>query len=283
MAYNRHRMKLKLGYITNGFRDHALEDVFPLLADLGYAGVGITLDHGHLHPYRSPREEILRVRDLLRRHGLEPVIETGGRFVLDPRRKHHPTLISAAGRERRLDFLLRAHGVAEALGARALSFWSGAADPGLTREESWKHLLEGLGALERETRGSAVALAFEPEPGMFVAGLDDFRELRSRFPSPALRLTLDLGHLQCTEEPPHDRWLREFAAALANVHVDDVRGRRHEHLPLGEGEIDFPPLFRALDEIRYEGLCLVELSRHSHAAPEMAARSIEFLGRVLAR
>ena len=52
---------------------------------------------------------------------------------------------------------------------------------------------------------------------------------------------------------------------------------------LGEGEIDFPPLFRALDEVRYEGLCLVELSRHSHAAPEMAARSIEFLRRVLPR
>ena len=45
-------MTLKYGYVTNGFRDHALDDVFALLADLGYDGVGITLDVGHLHPFQ---------------------------------------------------------------------------------------------------------------------------------------------------------------------------------------------------------------------------------------
>jgi sugar phosphate isomerase/epimerase len=268
---------MKLGYITNGFREHALEDIFAILAELGYQGVGITLDHGHLHPYRSSSEDVIGVRDLLRRYGLESVVETGARYVLDPRRKHQPTLISAAGREKRLDFLLRAHDLAQALGSRAISFWSGARDEAVGLDESWRYLLDGLQALEQHAKWTNIALAFEPEPGMFIGSLADYRELRERHPSPALELTLDLGHLQCTEIPPHDRWIREFAADLENVHVDDIRDREHEHLALGEGEVDFPPLFRALDDIGYQGLSLVELSRHSHMAPAMAARALSFV------
>lgn len=268
---------MRFGYITNGLRDHRLEDAFALLADLGYSGVGITLDVGHLDPLRATTADVIAVGAMLRRYDLEAVIETGARFVLDPRRKHAPTLISAEGRERRLDYLRRGLEIADTLGARALSFWSGARDPNLDVETSWRYLIEGIHALEVAARGTAVELAFEPEPGMFIGDLAAFRELRDRFPSPALRLTLDLGHLQCTEEPPHDRWIRELGGLLANVHVDDIRGREHRHLPLGEGDIDFAPLLAALDEVDYRGLCLVELSRDSHRAPAAAAESIAYL------
>jgi L-ribulose-5-phosphate 3-epimerase len=269
---------LKFGYITNGFRDHALEDVFAVLAGLGYRGVGITLDHGHLHP-RAGREEVRRVRDLLRRFSLEAVIETGGRYVLDPYKKHWPSLVSAEGRERRMEFYRQALEIAGALDAKVISLWSGVQDPAHDRPASWRLLLENLRQIAKEAAGRGIALGFEPEPGMLVGDLAAYRELRERLgpDAAALKTTLDLGHLQCTEAPPHDRWIREFADSLVNVHVDDVRGRRHDHLPLGEGEIDFPPLLRALEEVRYEGLALVELGRHSHDAPAQAKRSIAMM------
>ena len=273
---------LKLGYITSGFRDHALPDAFSILAELGYAGVGLTLDVGHLDPMRSSREEVLRVRDDLRRFGLAIVVETGGRYILDPRRKHWPSLVSAEGRERRIDFYRRAIEIAEALGSRVVSLWSGAQDPALGRDESFGLLVEGLRLVERCARERGIMIGFEPEPGMLVGDLEAYRELRSRLSGdemPALKLTLDVGHLQCTEEPPHARWIREFAADLANVHLDDVKGRMHEHLPFGEGEIDFPPVLRALEEIDYSGLALVELGRHSHEAPKQAERAIKALRR----
>ncbi len=268
---------MKLGYVTNGFRDHRLPELFEVLAELGYEAVGITLDVGHLDPFTCTRQEVEGVRDALRRSGLVPVVETGARYVLDPRRKHHPTLISAEGRERRLDYLLRGLDIAEALGAGVLSFWSGKQDPDVGREQTWAWLCEGLRALADAADARGIALGFEPEPGMFVESLADYRELRDRFGDPRLGLTLDLGHLECTEERPHDRWIRELAGELVNVQVDDIRGRVHDHLPLGEGEIDFPPMFRALEEVGYEGACLVELGRHSHMAPEMARRAMEAL------
>ena len=51
----------------------------------------------------------------------------------------------------------------------------------------------------------------------------------------------------------------------------------HEHLEFGTGEIDFPPVLAALREAGYRGLVAVDLPRHSHDAPAVAARSIEFL------
>ena len=122
-------MALKYAYVTNGFRDHALEDVFTILADLGYRGVALTLDVGHLHPWRSSREDVRHVREQLQEKGLEVVIETGARYILDPRRKHWPTLIRFDRRRERLDFLLRALEIASALNARALSFWNKAMNP----------------------------------------------------------------------------------------------------------------------------------------------------------
>jgi sugar phosphate isomerase/epimerase len=53
----------------------------------------------------------------------------------------------------------------------------------------------------------------------------------------------------------------------------------HEHLRFGEGEIDFRPVLRTLAEIGYTGCVNVELSRHSHMAPEVLRESFEFLAR----
>src|SRR6266540_5634961 len=171
---------MRPGYVTSGFRDHRLEQVFEILAGLGYAGVGITLDAGHLDPYHDGREVVLRVRDGLRRFGLEAVVETGGRYLLDSRRKHWPSLVSAEGRERRIDFYLKGLEIAEALEARVLSLWSGPKDPAVDSGTAWRWLIEGLRVVERSARERRIRLGFEPEPGMLVEDLAGYRDLRER-------------------------------------------------------------------------------------------------------
>ncbi len=117
-----------LGYNTNGFAHHRLEDAVVILADLGYRSIALTIDYHSLDPFDPalPRQ-LSAVKTLLQRYGLHSVVETGARFLLDPRRKHQPTLLGPAPeRERRLDFLKRAVDVAAELGSDAVSFWSGA-------------------------------------------------------------------------------------------------------------------------------------------------------------
>lgn len=253
-----------------------------VLAHFGYAGIGITLDHHHMDPFAVSDRRLEEMSAQLRGAGLQPVVETGARFYLDPFRKHQPTLLSAdfAGRKRRVAYYERAVEIARSLGASCVSLWSGVPDPGEEIETTWDRLVEGLESVLERASGLGVELAFEPEPGMFVETLADFAELRRRLPHPALRLTMDLGHLAVSETEPLSQHIHEWADDLANVHIEDIRSRRHEHLPFGEGEMDFPPLLEALAQIQFSGLVQVELSRHSPEAPIQAERSLAFLRKI---
>jgi sugar phosphate isomerase/epimerase len=268
------------GYNTNGFAHHRLEDALAILADLGYRSIALTLDYHVLDPYDPDTPGRLRaVHARLQQLGMRVVIETGARFLLDPWRKHQPTLLSAdpAGRARRLDFLCRAVDMAAELSADAVSFWSGKADDSAPEEDLVGRLYDGCSRLCEHAAGRGVRLAFEPEPGMLIDTMARYGELHRRVAHPHFGLTIDVGHLHCQGETPLDGHLRHWREWLWNVHIEDMRRGVHEHLMFGEGEIDFPPLLSALREMGYVGGLHVELSRHSHDAVETARRALAFL------
>ena len=104
-------MSLRFAFNTNGAANHRLDDALGLIADAGYDGVALTLDIHHLDPFAPDfAAERRRVAARLRTLDLGCVVETGARFLLDPRAKHEPTLLtpSAEGRARRVEFLRRA-------------------------------------------------------------------------------------------------------------------------------------------------------------------------------
>jgi sugar phosphate isomerase/epimerase len=272
-----------LGYNTNGLNQHDLSDAITLLADLGYRGVAITIDHTALPPYATySRQRLNRLRRVLERLGLRSVIETGARFLLDPRRKHEPTLLSddPAGRARRLDFYRYAVDCAAALGSECVSLWSGVAPAGCARPEALARLAQGLRQVLDYAGQKQVPLAFEPEPGMLVDSMAAWDELLAQSELAELRLTLDLGHLCCQGETI-EAVLARWAARIVNVHVEDMRAGVHEHLMFGEGQIDFPHVLGALTQAGYAGGLYAELSRHSHVAPDAARQAHEFLAAIL--
>jgi sugar phosphate isomerase/epimerase len=269
----------RFGYGTNGFANHRLGDALAVLADLGYDGVALTLDHPHLDPYApDSAQQTAKLAARLDELGLAVVVETGARYLLDPWRKHSPTLLSGEGRERRVDLLLRAVRIGADLGAQAVSFWSGVAPDGQPAAVSWDRLVAGCATVVAAADRAGVPLGLEPEPGMFVADLDGYDALLDRLDRPAgLGLTLDIGHCRAIEPEPVPACVRRAGPRLVNVQIDDARRGVHEHLEFGAGEIDFPPVLAALAEAGYRGLVAVELPRHSHAAPAVARRSLEFL------
>ncbi len=270
---------LRYGYITNGLTDHSLDQAIELLARHGYRGIGITLDHQHLDPFQVSDEQLTKIRDRLESAGLEPVIETGARYALDPQRKHWPSMVSAelSDRQRRIDYYLRAIEIASSIGARTVSLWSGAPGEGFDRDTARQHLLDSLVTVVEAAANSSVQIGFEPEPGMLIESLDDWRWLSGEISHAALRLTIDLGHLAVTERQSPAAALSSVIDQVINVHIDDCKNRVHEHLPLGAGEIDFEPLLQILLETGYGGVALVELSRDAHRAPELVEQSIRFL------
>lgn len=269
-----------LGYNTNGFAHHDPFQAVELLAEIGYQSVALTLDHGPLNPYATDfYRNLKQMQRLLDGLGLRSVIETGARFLLDPRVKHEPTLVSMdpAARQRRVEFLCRAVDAAAQLRSDCVSLWAGVVHDDAGGDQVWQRLVEGLREVVDYASGREVAIGFEPEPGMAIDTMSSFEQLCAQLQRPQPGLTLDIGHLHCLGETPIADQIRKFAAQLVNVHIEDMCTGIHEHLMFGEGEIDFPPVLAALAEVGYAGGIHVELSRHSHMAPEAARRAFEFL------
>jgi len=272
-------MTHRFAYGTNGLADHRLADALDLLADLGYTGVSLTLDHHHLDPFASGlvrRTE--RIAAQLDRLGLAVVVETGARYLLDPRAKHEPTLVSDTDRDRRVAFLRQAVAIAADLGAPVVSCWSGITPAGVTPEQAWERLVAGCGPVVDAADAAGIDLGFEPEPGMLISTLDDWTALWQRLDRPErFGITLDVGHCHCLEQATVARCVRRAAPNLVHVQIEDMRRGVHEHLPFGQGTFDIAPALAALREVRYGGLVSVELPRHSHDAARLTRDSLAFL------
>ena len=274
-----------LGYNTNGLAHHDPFQAVELLANIGYRSVALTLDHGPLNPFEHGfADQLRKMYRLLNRLGMRNVIETGARYLLDPRAKHEPTLVSPdpAARQRRIDFLSRAVDAARELGSDCVSLWSGVVHDRAHEGILWQRLENSLAQVVDYAASRYVAIGFEPEPGMFIDTMARHDELCRRLGDRGLRLTLDVGHLHCQGELPLTRYVERYGGHLVNVHIEDMRAGVLEHLMFGEGEIDFGPVMQALRDVRYEGGVHVELSRHSHAGPQAARQAFEFLSPFMA-
>lgn len=271
-------MQLRYAYNTNGAANHRLGDALSLISDSGYDGVALTLDHHHFDPFGENfgrRADELNAK--LERLNLALVIETGARFLLNPRAKHEPTLLSPLleGRNRRIEFLKRAVDLAAIARAEAVSFWAGVKSEKVSGEQAQIFLREGLREICEYAAMKNVCLALEPEPGMLIETVADFVKLSAEFPG--LKIALDTGHCLASDECEPDQAVYAMREKIGTVAIEDMRRGIHEHLYFGEGEMDVPAILRALKTIKFEKLICVELSRHSHCADKIVPAAIEFL------
>ncbi|MDQ1135586.1 sugar phosphate isomerase/epimerase [Microbacterium sp. SORGH_AS 1204] len=273
-----------IGYGTNGFTDHPLPSALDVLEGEGYTAVALTLGHPHLDPFAPDwRAQTEALSADLRRRGLRVVVETGARYLLDPVRKHRPTLVDRNA-EPRMVFLRRAIEIAAILGADCVSLWSGVLPDDVTLDAARVLLDERLLELTGVAAAAGVPLALEPEPGMVVETVADALAVRARLGHPAiLGITVDLGHCVVVEPDGVVGALRAAGALLRNVQADDMLPHAHEHLPFGEGALDLDAALAALRELDYRGVVAVELPRHAHAAPALARASMAALTAASAR
>ncbi len=90
--------------------------------------------------------------------------------------------------------------------------------------------------------------------------------------SPAFRVCLDSGHLGVFSRVPFEEWFKELGPYIAEVHLHDNNSGADEHLPLGEGAIDFPLFFRLLKE--YAGEPVYTIEPHGEEVMRRAIKAI---------
>ncbi len=270
--------KLRFAYNTNGAANHRLEDAITLIAEAGYDGIALTLDHHHLDPFASNWDmQATQLARQLKELNLDSVIETGARYLLDFRHKHEPTLLNPdpEGRAQRVAFLKRAIDIAAILGSETVSFWAGVPQTGVDQQQAWDWLEEGITRVCDYGKAHGVPVSLEPEPGMLVEKLSDYTRLVNL--NPSLKLALDLGHCLVTQDVDPADAVMQYADKIGTVSIEDMKRGIHVHLPFGEGDMDVRSVLIALNAIRFQKLICVELSRESPRAHEAIPEAIGFL------
>ncbi len=88
--------------------------------------------------------------------------------------------------------------------------------------------------------------------------------------SPDLGFTLDIGHAYWSEEANIDA-ITQVISRLAethklfHIHLHDTRQGQDLHLPPGQGDIDFSPIFKILEQVEYQGVVEIEVKSLSDA------------------
>lgn len=97
---------------------------------------------------------------------------------------------------------------------------------------------------------------FEPAPLLLARVLNTFS-------SPWLGHCFDVGHWRLFASVSMEEWFSALGGQLRHLHLHDNFGTRDDHLPMGEGSIDFTPLLAQLAAIPREQRPSVTLEAHS--------------------
>ncbi|MBD9528461.1 sugar phosphate isomerase/epimerase [Paracoccus sp. PAR01] len=89
------------------------------------------------------------------------------------------------------------------------------------------------------------------------------RILADSFDSPAMAVSVDTGHAHyahgATGAPPVDYFIRRAGERLQHVHLQDADGYADRHWAIGEGNILWHGVFRALAELKSSPRLILEL------------------------
>lgn len=87
----------------------------------------------------------------------------------------------------------------------------------------------------------AIENIFEKEPSTLKALIEAIDD-------PCVRHCFDVGHWNMFATVGMEEWFAELGRYIAEAHIHDNRGQTDEHLPPGEGGIDFDLLFNLLKQ-----------------------------------
>ncbi|MGD9126069.1 MAG: sugar phosphate isomerase/epimerase [Planctomycetia bacterium] len=253
------------GYHANGLPDRTPDEVVELLDEAGYGSVALPIGGRWFDP-RQPgcQEELDRFAELLCEKNFSSIIE------IEP---DEGALILTDTKQRRNYLKLCEYAIdtAATLRSDCVVLRSGVLTPGPDEEgcdpeAAWEQLINGLAELLEYADERDVLIGFEPTYGMLVDTTDAFNRLLGRLDSGRLRLSLDLATLCFMGEQPLAHYLHIWSGRLVNLYFCDVKKGDTQlfreksrmspflrRLKLGEGELDFAPLFHALDDTGYAG------------------------------
>lgn len=125
--------------------------------------------------------------------------------------------------------------------------------------DAWQRSVAQIRKLLPLAEKNRVVIAVENVWNKFLLSPLEFADYVDQFKSPWLRAYFDVGNVVLFGFPQD--WIRTLSHRIVRLHFKDFRfrNRQAEFVALGEGDVDWPEVHKALTAIGYKGTATVEL------------------------
>jgi sugar phosphate isomerase/epimerase len=273
---------MKFAICNEVFGDRPFADTFSTIRKLGYTGVEIA--PFTLLPTLAPfdirqvnAERIVAVRTQAEDAGLEI---TGLHWILAKTEGFHLTSPDPTVRRHTAEYLRALVELCADLGGSVMVLGSPQQRnlaPGVSYEDGEAYAAEVLHGVVPACAQFHVKIALEPlgpAEGNFMLTAESAIHLAKQVGPRHCRVNLDVKAMASEGKPIADI-IRATHEWIAHFHANDPN-----LLGPGMGEVDFAPIFAALQEIDYQGWVSVEPFKYEPTPEEVARKSIEYMRQI---
>lgn len=246
------------GISTGCFYQTPIRDALPLVRDGGFTLVEICSYPAHLDYHNG--DQVGDAARLLHELGIEANSMHAPFADHIDISSHDPGQRQASVRE-----LIVASEAAQRLGCRYLVLHPGPEREGRPPAEEWyhhmRHAAESLNTVATRCRELGLTLLLENMlPHLMFGNTSDMLYLLGAIRETNVGTCLDTGHAWLSGDLP--TVVHKLSGHLRMLHANDNRGDRDDHLPPGEGHIDWMSLICQLIRWRFQGPLILELAGH---------------------
>jgi sugar phosphate isomerase/epimerase len=245
-------MSWRLGISTGACTHVPIVEMLSWLEPSGVAAVEVGTPPRHFDPWQD--DQIAALASQLAARCLEAVsihAPFGGLLDLaDPNPHHRHAAIGA---------ILTSASALKRLGGRIVVVHPSDLERNVHDVEArLNDCISSLQLLAGSCREASMTLLIEtPLPHLIGGHPDEFAWILSRVDE-SVRVCLDTGHIALGRQ--WDRFIQVAGTRAAHVHAHDNRGRGDDHLPPGEGVIDWAHIASSLRNIQFTGWIMLELA-----------------------
>lgn len=265
---------MKFAICNETFQDWPLEKGFQFAADCGYQGLEIAPFTIAADVRQIPQSKRTWIRNQAEQAGLEII---GLHWLLAKTEGFHLTSPDPTVRQKTAAYLGELCRLCADLGGHLMVFGSPKQRDlaeGLSPQQAMDYAAEVFDRLVPELEKHQVILAIEPlapTETNFLCTAAEAVELIQRIGSPQVRLHLDCKAMS-SEKVPIPELIRHYHRLLAHFHANDPNRQGP-----GFGQLDFVPVFQALQEVGYQGWVSVEVFDYSPGIERLARESLLYM------
>jgi sugar phosphate isomerase/epimerase len=249
---------------TGIFKGRPLEEAAKAAAEIGYDGLELQA-RSHIPP-ESTREDISRIKDVVRSHGLEvPVIYSNlsGGYARG----------TAEESRKKADLIERYAEWASEIGASMICHSPGGPAPDQAEAADYERAADWISRVAEALSRYRVRLIMEIHHGGLVETVDSSLRLMSLIPKDNVGLILDPGNMAIAGDDYGANAVKRLGHHLFHVHSKDVlffdskpadqptgqyKGRIFAVGLMGHGSVDHRPAYEALIKNGYTGYVSLE-------------------------